>query len=381
MKFKTIKLNDDSVFNIFIGERVLKKDIYRNTDRNIPLYSANIFKPMGYVKKSNIKSFKNNFVIWGIDGNFEFNVIEKTNIFASTDHCGCIEILDDNIDPYYLKYQLSITRKKLGFDRSLRSNLKNMGNIILNLPIKEDSSDKTSIINKRRGFRKIENDTSIFDIDYQKQFLKRLSIFETIKTKFEEIKSEIQKTFPIPKLENSFKKINLSNIFNFEKTNTGVTKKFCIENEGNIPVYGASKNEKSVLGNIKDNLDNIHYYKKGITWNRNGFVGKFFVRDHKFSTNEDHYVLSLKEQYISKMNLNYLRYEIEKEVKKAGFDYTMKLGKQRLSEIDINIPYENNNISLSIQNKINQKIQNINDTKEKYLSLLNRLTDMELKID
>ena len=105
------------------------------------------------------------------------------------------------------------------------------------------------------------------------------------------------------------------------------------------------------------------------------------MRDHKFSTNEDHYVLSLKEQYISKMNLNYLRYEIEKEVKKAGFDYTMKLGKQRLSEIDINIPYENNNISLSIQNKINQKIQNINDTKEKYLSLLNRLTDMELKID
>ena len=115
---KKASLSDKALFTLSLGKRLLKKD-FITAKGDIPVYSANVFEPFVYTDKSNITDFSKAYVLWGIDGEFSFNVMERGTIFASTDHCGTIKILDDQIDPYYLAYIMEETRHKYGFDRGV----------------------------------------------------------------------------------------------------------------------------------------------------------------------------------------------------------------------------------------------------------------------
>jgi len=132
-EYKEISLSNKDYFNLFIGKRLTKKELI-HINGNIPVYSANVKIPNSYNNQSNISDFSNNFVLWGIDGNFEFNFIPKNKPFTTTDHCGTIRILNDNILPEYLMMQLEKVKHKYGFDRGLRSSLKNMQNIKIKIP-------------------------------------------------------------------------------------------------------------------------------------------------------------------------------------------------------------------------------------------------------
>lgn len=129
-----VKLGDKKLFDLFIGKRVLKKDV-RQTTGHIPLYSANVYKPFAFLEKSNINKFDYDVIIWGIDGDFEFNVLNKNFPFATTDHCGTIQILNKEINPYYLLYQLRQTKSNYEFDRTYRASLTNMKDFIVKIPI------------------------------------------------------------------------------------------------------------------------------------------------------------------------------------------------------------------------------------------------------
>ena len=136
---KKVSLSDKALFTLSLGKRLLKKD-FITAKGDIPVYSANVFEPFVYTDKSNITDFSKAYVLWGIDGEFSFNVMERGTIFASTDHCGTIKILDDQIDPYYLAYIMEETRHKYGFDRGLRASLTNMKAFNIDIPIKTDGS-------------------------------------------------------------------------------------------------------------------------------------------------------------------------------------------------------------------------------------------------
>jgi len=137
--FKDIKLSNKSFFELGIGKRVLKRDIVK-LKGTIPIYSANVKVPVGYHIESNLKDFTKNFVLWGIDGNFEFNTILKNTPFVSTDHCGTIKILNEEILPEYLMIQLDNVKHKYGFDRGLRASIKNMKEVVIKLPFNDDGS-------------------------------------------------------------------------------------------------------------------------------------------------------------------------------------------------------------------------------------------------
>lgn len=136
---KKVSLSDKALFTLSLGKRLLKKD-FITAKGDIPVYSANVFEPFVYTDKSNITDFSKAYVLWGKDGEFSFNVMERGTIFASTDHCGTIKILDDQIDPYYLAYIMEETRHKYGFDRGLRASLTNMKAFNIDIPIKPDGS-------------------------------------------------------------------------------------------------------------------------------------------------------------------------------------------------------------------------------------------------
>jgi type I restriction enzyme M protein len=170
---KKVELGDKKLFTLFIGERVLKKDA-RHVSSKIPVYSANVYEPMGFVEKSNIKGFKHPAVLWGIDGDFEFNLIPANVIFATTDHCGAIQILDSSIVPEYLLYALTVRRMEETFDRSFRPSLANMRRFSVSIPIKSDGT---------------------FDIEAQKVVAARFTGLQEKRENLQSLKSALDAVF------------------------------------------------------------------------------------------------------------------------------------------------------------------------------------------
>ncbi len=145
------KVNGESLFELSIGKRVLKKELL---DDGIPIYSANVKKPFGYVAESNLDNFDKPSLIWGIDGNFEWNYIEKNVIFATTDHCGRLIVKNELIDSLFLYYQLIEGQSYYGFNRTFRASLDNIGEVSFNIPI--DKEGKFDLDTQKKLARKFQ---------------------------------------------------------------------------------------------------------------------------------------------------------------------------------------------------------------------------------
>lgn len=135
--FATVSLDDPGLFRLSIGKRVLKKELFGKGDGPIPLYSANVSQPFGHVHSSNIADFSHPSVLWGIDGNFHVAAKEAGVEFATTDHCGRIEILDDRLDAGYCREAIALVRRH-GFDRTLRPSLRRIKALEFDVPVEPD---------------------------------------------------------------------------------------------------------------------------------------------------------------------------------------------------------------------------------------------------
>jgi len=120
---KPVSLGDKACFAISIGDRVLRAS---HVSAGIPAYSANALVPFGHVGKSNLLDFDGPSILWGIDGNFDINFIPANTPFATTDHCGRLRVLVDDIDAEFVYWHLKMTRERYGFDRVFRASLTNV---------------------------------------------------------------------------------------------------------------------------------------------------------------------------------------------------------------------------------------------------------------
>lgn len=136
----------------------------------------------------------------------------------------------------------------------------------------------------------------------------------------------------------NLKRVPIGELFDFPKTNSKITKRFCNTHKGSIPVYASSRDENSTLGFIEDNLKGVNYYSNCLSWNRNGSVGYVFIRNHKFATNEDHRALVIKKELRDKLDKLYLKFEIERQLFLNGFSFLNKCGVDKIKEINILIP-------------------------------------------
>lgn len=153
-------------------------------------------------------------------------------------------------------------------------------------------------------------------------------------------------------------------LFDFPETNSKITKKYCIEHAGSIPVYASSKDENSTLGFIEDNLKGVKYYDDCLSWNRNGSVGYVFLRDHRFSTNEDHRAMLVKPEFKESLDREYLKFEIEKQLLLNGFSYLDKCGVSKIKGVNILIPVkENGKFDLKRQVSIASKYKSVEKIK------------------
>jgi hypothetical protein len=134
--------------------------------------------------------------------------------------------------------------------------------------------------------------------------------------------------------------LTVADIFDLTITTNGswFTKTFINSHTGDIPVYGASKNEKDVgYGYIQDNIERVKYFSDCLTWNIDGSFG-LFLRQGRFSLSEKVIPLIVKDKYKHKLLLDFLRVAITAVVLKDPFSFTNKGGKTRFGNISITLP-------------------------------------------
>ena len=137
VQFVDVSLGDETLFEVKIGDRVLKKDALEG---DIPCISANVHDVFGYVRESELlgNDWSQPSIVWGVDGNFDWHLIEAGTRFHPTDHCGVLRIRDQDIDPGYLWHALRATRERHGFDRTYRPKLRNIVQVTVPVPVSED---------------------------------------------------------------------------------------------------------------------------------------------------------------------------------------------------------------------------------------------------
>ncbi len=126
------KLNNNSVFSLSIGKRILNTQLVPNGE--VPVYSANVFKPFGYINERLITDFDIPSVLWGIDCDWQVNYIPAGIEFYPTDHCGVLRVLTDDVHPRCLAWALDKVGRKRGFSRSLRASINRVKNLTVQLP-------------------------------------------------------------------------------------------------------------------------------------------------------------------------------------------------------------------------------------------------------
>ena len=142
---RRFSLSDKSRFRVSIGQRVLTSELVSNG--KIPVFSANVFEPFGYVDKLLIEDFSKDSILWGIDGDWMVNYYPKNQSFYPTDHCGVLRVLAGEINPRYMARILETEGKKLNFSRSYRASIDRIQGITFSVPAISLQNDVVAKVN------------------------------------------------------------------------------------------------------------------------------------------------------------------------------------------------------------------------------------------
>lgn len=130
--YPMVKLGDDELFQISIGQRVLNSELIENGA--LPVYSANVKEPFGYINKELLKDFSKPSILWGIDGDWMTNYIAAEIPFYPTDHCGVIRVVSTKVLPYYVALILGIVGERYAFSRHNRASTERIKSVAIPLP-------------------------------------------------------------------------------------------------------------------------------------------------------------------------------------------------------------------------------------------------------
>ena len=127
-----VSLSNHIKFDVQIGKRVVTNQLIR--DGQIPVYSANVYEPFGYIDQLLITDFSEPSILWGIDGDWMTKYVPAGVEFYPTDHCGILRCKTNEINIKYLGHLLECEGKKVGFSRTLRASIDRIESLTLSYP-------------------------------------------------------------------------------------------------------------------------------------------------------------------------------------------------------------------------------------------------------
>ena len=166
------KLSDNQIFDISIGSRVLQREV--NDSFDIPVYSANVFQPFGYIDRELLTDYSKSSIVWGIDGNWQVNIFPDGYKFYPTDHCGVLRINSDALVPRYVAYALMREGEKRGFKRSYRASLDRIKSIAILAP------DANIQVNAVKEVNRIECILKKNNKNLEKHYMKKKNLIRDI---------------------------------------------------------------------------------------------------------------------------------------------------------------------------------------------------------
>ena len=357
----TLTLGTKRMFELSIGKRITKTELLK-IKGDIPIYSANIFQPIGFHHKSNIQNFNNDFVIWGIDGNFEFNSITKNTPFVSTDHCGVIRILNSQISAEYLKIELENKKHLYGYDRGLRASLKNMSLFEVEIP---------TLLNGE------------FDLEYQQDIVEKYNVVAELRAKMDEYEKTLEAlTVNVLSQDETtlFKEFRVGDVFETKKGLSKYTKTYGQSNKGKYEVYSGSNN-----GSIMS-IDTFDYEGKYLSWIVDGFAGYMMVLKGQFSATSHRGILI---PIVEKININYIKTALEpilRDVAKGrkgdrgSSEYT-NVSPSMVENAEIKIPVDKfGGFDIEKQNEIASTYRKIEEVKKSLLLELKKIKDISIEL-
>jgi len=347
MESDLISYKEISILDIYepikISKKYTKKDINKNSG-DIPVYSSQYLNGgcIGNVNKATFEDCSKNNT-YATFGDHTKSVFIREKPFSVADNVKVLKLKDELRGKINEDYVLTLWKSlisDLGYSRHWKVAKK----VKFKVPMENDSYN---ILEQSKLYEKHKKINQI--LDFIKSTIERI----------EKVKVELGNGYPS-------NDIPISKIFIFPSTNSKITKEFCNKNQGKIPVYASSKDENSVLGYIQDNIEGVNYYENCLSWNRNGSVGYVFVRNHRFATNEDHRAMTIKEEYDGKLDKDYLKFEIEKQLLINGFSFVDKCGVEKIKPVLIRVPTtKKGDIDFDKQKEIANKYKKVDFVKKK----------------
>lgn len=132
LKSYTLCKLDSDDFELFIGDRVIASEIV--TNGKYPVFSANVYEAFGRIDKQNITDFGVASVLWGIDGDWMVNLIQKDIPFYPTDHCGVLRIRSNEFVAEYVERMLFKVGQKERFSRANRASVSRIKGLSIPVP-------------------------------------------------------------------------------------------------------------------------------------------------------------------------------------------------------------------------------------------------------
>lgn len=169
-KYELFRLDNENIFALSIGERVLNSELVEGAD--VPVFSANVKNPFGTIDKMLIDNFDCPSVLWGIDGDWLVNYIPAHHKFYPTDHCGVLRVKTDDFNPYYVSLVLDLVGKRHNFSRAYRASIDRIKGIKIPCPpknIQDEIAEQCMIIDK-------EYETSRMTIDEYRSKIESLFV-------------------------------------------------------------------------------------------------------------------------------------------------------------------------------------------------------------
>lgn len=344
MKFVKVELNE--IFDVSRGYPKYTQNYANKNKGKYPVYSSKTEED-GLFAKINTYDYDGEYLTWSTDG-YAGVLFYRNGKFSCTDHCGILKLKDINNNVYlpYVSKVLNLQSIAIGNgNMRVKTNMVKKANPMIAFPIKENGSyDYEEQIKIANNYLQLEE--------------KRIVLLQQ--------SDKLKSTLISADFASEYKhtEVYITELFSPENGDGSYTKKYCIDNLGNYPVY--SGNTKSEFAKI----NKYDYDGTYLTWAKDGLAGYIMVLTGKF-TITNHRGILIPTEKCKNVDMEYIKCVLEPIFRKnlkgrVGHDgeneYTTLNGtmiKQIKDKISIPIN-KDGTYDLNAQKEIAKKYKKIN---------------------
>ncbi|MBI5573458.1 MAG: restriction endonuclease subunit S [Elusimicrobia bacterium] len=169
-----------------------------------------------------------------------------------------------------------------------------------------------------------------------------------------------------------FKEVKITDIFDITLGSAKYNHKYFSIHRGIYPVYSGQTKNNGEIAKINSFDHNI----EGLTWTIDGYAGRVFYRNGKFSLTCHCGLLILKKELRDKFNYEFLKYLLDNELPNyAVGEGNKRLKKIHIEKISIKIPLDKGEYNLNRQKEIAKKYRVIEQIKNELKKELEKVAE------